>query len=217
MSFPTTASFVPSRIEVPPPPLSSLLSSPFFFVFAFLLHSMPRQNFSTRDISRYEWGATGTIFPSSCYPVSFFAVARPRDLSFAAARFQSPLSLLSRPLTPLLVGFRATFRCSQRTVASLVQRSPSSISFRGWRLFRVYFRYEPRTAAARIFLRSGLSQFTGVSVIARADVSAPIWTKSRITPQRPRLSQILYRRAFQSDYRFDESTTCFACPHGVNH
>lgn len=53
---------------------------------------MSRQNFSTRDISRYEWGATGTIFPSSCYPVSFFAVARPRDLSFAAARFQSPLS-----------------------------------------------------------------------------------------------------------------------------
>lgn len=183
---------------------------------------MPRQNFSTRDISRYEWGATGTIFPSSCYPVSFFAVARPRDLSFAAARFQSPLSLLSRPLslflTPLLVGFRATFRCSQRTVASLVQRSPSSISFRGWRLFRVYFRYEPRTAAARIFLRSGSSQFTGVSLIARADVSAPIWTESRIIPPRPRLSQILYRRAFQSDDRFDESTTCFAySSHGVNH
>lgn len=71
--------------------LDPLLSSPFFFVFAFLLHSMPRQNFSTRDISRYEWGATGTIFPSSCYPVSFFAVARPRDLSFAAVRFL-PLS-----------------------------------------------------------------------------------------------------------------------------
>jgi len=58
---------------------------------------MPRQNFSTRDISRYEWGATGTIFPSSCYPVSFFAVARPRDLSFAAVRFQSVLLLSLSP------------------------------------------------------------------------------------------------------------------------
>lgn len=48
------------------------------------LHSIPRQNFSAGDISRYEWRATGAIFPSSCYPVSFFAVVRPRDLSLAA-------------------------------------------------------------------------------------------------------------------------------------
>lgn len=179
---------------------------------------MSRQNFSTRDISRYEWGATGTIFPSSCYPVSFFAVARPRDLSFAAARFQSPLSFfLALSLFFSSASVQRNVAASAHiAVASFARRSPSSISFRGRRLFRAYFRYpSPANRAARIFLGSGSSQFTGVSAIARVDVSAPICAESRIIPPRPRLSPILYRRAFQSDYRFDEPTTCYACPpHG---
>lgn len=118
-------------------PLHSSLFSPSSFI------RCPRQNFSTRDISRYEWGATGTIFPSSCYPVSFFAVARPRDLSFAAARFQSALRFflaLSLFFSPASV---------QRNVAASVQLHHSCSaepflerSFRGRRLFRAYFRYE---------------------------------------------------------------------------
>lgn len=37
---------------------------------------------SRSDISRYEWGAAGTIFPSSCYPVSFFAAGPPMRFIF---------------------------------------------------------------------------------------------------------------------------------------
>lgn len=123
-----------------------------FFVFVFLLHSMPSPggNFSTRDISHYEWGATGTIFPSSCYPVSFFAVARPCDLSFAATRFYPSLA---HSFSTIL--FRLPWRSVAATSAPLHhswQRwSPPSIGIRGRRFFRAYFRYVPTSCAARIF------------------------------------------------------------------
>lgn len=132
MSFPTTASFVPSGIEVPPPPLSSSFLS---ILLCFRLppsFDAPRQNFSTRDISRYEWGATGTIFPSSCYPVSFFAVARPRDLSFAAARFQPALSASfspsHSPSRRRRRRRRRQLRCNGTVAASAQLRHPRNLS-----------------------------------------------------------------------------------------
>lgn len=147
--------------------LYPLLSSPFFFVFAFLLYSMPRQNFSTRDISRYEWGATGTIFPSSCYPVSFFAVARPRDLSFAAARFcppfPPPLSFTSFFL--LLAGFRAVAASAplHHSCGEALPRSALEIDVSSGHIFVTR---APRSQVTRIFPGSGAGQFTGVSIAA---------------------------------------------------
>lgn len=151
-----------------------------------------------------------TPLASSPWPAHAIYLSRLRDSSLRSPSF-SPSHSSSRRLS-----CDGTLQPAHIAVASFAQRSPSSISFRGRRLFRAYFRYEPANRAARIFLGSGSSQFTGVSAIARVDVSAPICAESRIIPPRPRLSPILYRRAFQSDYRFDEPTTCFACcpPHG---
>lgn len=43
------------------------------FTYFYIPRSIPRAKLSTAvDISRYEWAATPTIFPSSCYAVSFF-------------------------------------------------------------------------------------------------------------------------------------------------
>lgn len=178
ISFPTTASFVPSRIEAPPPSLSSpfplhssSLFSPSFFI------RCPDKTFLTRDISCYEWGATGTIFPSSCYPVSFFAVARPRDLSFAAARFYITVSLLlSFSLSFLLLGFRAVSLQPARTVASFVQgkalpRSAFEVDVSSGHIFVTNpraARPESPSEAVQVNLREYLS------TIVRVDVSAPI-------------------------------------------
>lgn len=59
--------------------------------FGFLLHppssfDSPAKLSSAGDISRYEWGAAGTIFPSSCYPVSFFAAVPPTRFIFRAEK-----------------------------------------------------------------------------------------------------------------------------------
>lgn len=179
---------------------------------------MSRQNFSTRDISRYEWGATGTIFPSSCYPVSFFAVARPRDLSFAAARFQSPLSFflalslfLSSASVQRNVAASAHCSCVIRAAEPFLDQLSRSTSLPG------IFSLRARESGGSDLPRKRFESIYGsIRDCTRVDVSAPICAESRIIPPRPRLSPILYRRAFQSDYRFDEPTTCFACcpPHG---
>lgn len=118
---------------------------------------MPRQNFSTRDISRYEWGATGTIFPSSCYPVSFFAIARPRDLSFAAARFQSAL-LLSRPFTLLLAGFRSVAASArlQHSCSEALPRSAFEVDVSSGHIFVTsprIARLEPPSETVQVNLR----------------------------------------------------------------
>jgi len=176
---------------------------------------MPRQNFSTRDISRYEWGATGTIFPSSCYPVSFFAVARPRDLSFAAARFQSPLSFF---LVLSLFFSSASVQHSVTATAQLHHSCSEALPRSAFEVDGYIFVTRPRTVQLESSSEAVQVNLPRVSAIAWIDVSAPIWAESRIIPPRDLDYPILYRRVFQSDYRFDGSTTCFACPlHGVNH
>lgn len=72
------------------------------------IRSIPRAKLSTAvDISRYEWAATATIFPSSCYAVSFFdgSPAHAIYLSREGERRQRP-SDRSASLNPPPPSFR---------------------------------------------------------------------------------------------------------------
>ena len=178
MSFPTTASFVPNRIEVLPPPLSfSFLSILLCFPPSFFIRC-PDKTFLpviyrvTNGVPRGLYSRVAvTPLASSPWPAHAIYLSRLRDSSLRSPSFS--LSHSSSRRFPCNVPLQPAHSCIIRVVEPF-----SSISFRGRRLFRAYFRYVPANSATRIFFGSGSSQFTRVSVITRVDVSAPISTKS---------------------------------------
>lgn len=143
MSFPTTASFVPSRIEVPTPalilffPLHSSLFSPSFFIRCPDKTFLPVIYRVTNGVPRGLYSRVAvTPLASSPWPAHAIYLSRLWD--------SSPLSFflaLSLFFSPASVQRSVA---ANGAVASFVQRSPFSISFRGWRLFRAYFRLQAR-------------------------------------------------------------------------
>lgn len=61
---------------------------------------LPTKLFSGCDILHYEWGAAGTIFPSSCYPVSFFAADPPTRFIFRERNRGPPSAWRGSVATP---------------------------------------------------------------------------------------------------------------------
>lgn len=172
ISFPTTASFVPSRIEAPPPSLSSpfplhssSLFSPSFFI------RCPDKTFLTRDISRYEWGATGTIFrvavtplASSPWPAHAIYLSRLRDSN----RLSFPPPLSSRRLP---CRFVATSVVASFVRGKALPRSAFEVDVSSGHIFVANpraARPESPSEAVQVNLRKYLS------TVVRVDVSVPI-------------------------------------------
>lgn len=179
MSFPTTASFVPSGIDVPPPlfvlsfPLHSSLFSSSFFIRCPDKTFLPVIYRVTNGVPRGLYSRVAvTPLASSPWPAHAIYLSRLRDSV-------PPRRPRARSF-PFFAPASVPFRCSQRAVASFVRRrSPSSISFRGRRLFRTYFRYETASSAASNLPRKRFESIYGSRPIHDrgsfdVDVSAPI-------------------------------------------
>lgn len=153
MSFPTTASFVPSRDSSPTPafilsfPLHSSLFSPSFFIRCPDKTFLPVIYRVTNGVPRGLYSRVAvTPLASSPWPAHAIYLSRLRDSSLSLILTHPHTHAYIHTYTnshKLLSSRRLPCRCSQRAVASFVRRSPSSISFRGRRLFRAYFCYEP--------------------------------------------------------------------------
>lgn len=213
MSFPTTASFVPGAIEVPPPSL--ILSFPLSIPLCFRLPSSfdaPTKLFYpviyrvTNGVPRGLYSRVAvTPLASSPWPAHAIYLSRLRDSIPPSRRLPPP----SPPSAPFFAPASVPFRCSrQRAVASFVRlrsspfpRSALGVDVSSGHIFVT----RPRTArlessseTVRVNLRKSipLRSFD-------VDVSAPIQPEFRIIPlererERPILLLLLYRGAFRA-------------------